>query len=130
MSELLPCPFCGSLPDFEDGIQKPGYVPHVECSNEDCPARPLIGFPGTADSVRERWNTRHAAPVVISEGAAGRSDEDCIKAGFDAWTDYMASVRRYEEPDTSEALRCAIMAALAPPVAKNTPLPLPPKDKT
>lgn len=54
MSELLPCPFCGSEPtQFEDD--------EIQCSNRQCLIRPSTGRYGSA----ERWNTRTPSDAAV-----------------------------------------------------------------
>ncbi len=105
MSEL-PCPFCGhnSQSVVDNPRPSPNMMVRIDCNG--CMAE-IHGR--NAEEVRKAWNTRHAAPVVISE--------ESVSAALDALAN------NYDKPATV-AMRAALTAAL------NMPLPLPPKDKT
>lgn len=66
MSETLPCPFCGDVPDI-DGNEGSGY--YIECI---CEATAQTFTEPTEAEAAARWNTRTAAPgmawVATSEG--------------------------------------------------------------
>lgn len=68
MSELLNCPFCGSMAEFEyddwnpdtgDGDDGMGYA---KCTNWRCG----IGFRDERDSAIEKWNMRSNDDYAIS----------------------------------------------------------------
>ena len=60
MSDLMPCPFCGSKATLED--REPARQWWAECSNRKCRAMgPNCEGP---DGATEAWNTRQPAPSV------------------------------------------------------------------
>ncbi len=97
MSEALDCPFCGS-PAEEFGHDNHGlmYTSHG-CSNKECPARRLrcpLGF----------WNTRHAAPVVISEGAPWVKCSDLPERAEDPYYGRRYSIPVLLHPSVASAM--------------------------
>ncbi len=136
MSEALDCPFCGS-PAEEFGHDNHGlmYTSHG-CSNKECPARRLrcpLGF----------WNTRHVAPVVISEEMT-LAQVDHLQRIHSAAFDFITYGRPKEGSDKYKAawdtMRSTMMPGPYPGIAEelskasakeaaSLPLPLPPKDK-
>lgn len=73
MSELLPCPFCGSAPRF---IDDDSYgMAQVFCANTACPAEPsVIGQTETAEQVAAAWN-RRAVPNATLLPTASAVDQ-------------------------------------------------------
>ncbi len=61
MSDILPCPFCGNEPI------KNVITNTLRCASFGCPI-------SDASMRLSEWNTRHAAPVVISEDVDERMD--------------------------------------------------------
>jgi hypothetical protein len=55
MSELKPCPFCGSLP-VENFDNDPPYI--VSCVNTDCFVRPSSFYAGYSEDAIKFWNAR------------------------------------------------------------------------
>jgi len=60
MNELLNCPFCGSVAEFEYDDWNPETgegddgIGHAQCTNSQCG----IGFHDDRDSAVEKWNKR------------------------------------------------------------------------
>lgn len=57
MSDLKPCPFCGSPGEVEKGV---GAM-RVRCSNRECPIHPqtMIANIAESDLRISQWNTRN-----------------------------------------------------------------------
>lgn len=60
MSELLPCPFCGSTPYMQTLLQNDSFVYYIICTH--CDSAGLRSF--EKEKAIERWNTRHYPPEV------------------------------------------------------------------
>ena len=57
MSDLKPCPFCGSTGEIEHKRVLDTWI--VQCSNQECPASYMIGWDyDTAEDAIEAWNRR------------------------------------------------------------------------
>jgi hypothetical protein len=54
---LLPCPFCGTLPDFREWSSEQWTV-EVTCMNKLCSVRPHTALCGTREDARAIWNHR------------------------------------------------------------------------
>lgn len=54
MSELKPCPFCGAKAHKDNA--------YVNCSNKDCPVRPVAKYYRNIDHAVRDWNTRANSP--------------------------------------------------------------------
>jgi hypothetical protein len=54
---LLPCPFCGVLPDFREWSSEQWTV-EVTCLNKTCAVRPHTPLCRSRDDARAIWNTR------------------------------------------------------------------------
>jgi hypothetical protein len=63
VSELLPCPFCGSTASFTEANSASGdkIVWLVGCDSEDCPAMPLLCGNARKVDAKKAWNTRAIA---------------------------------------------------------------------
>jgi hypothetical protein len=56
MPELLPCPFCGAVPELLPSHNH-GFI--VSCEHLHCPINPELTFSAdTEDQAAERWNQR------------------------------------------------------------------------
>jgi len=64
MTALMPCPFCGDLPEIHG--ERPG-APYIGCFSMDCAANPTV-YGGTIDNAVVRWNRRAAAPEGGQDG--------------------------------------------------------------
>lgn len=60
---LKPCPFCGGVPDFKEGI----HTQYIMCSNKLCEAMSLSSL--DARTVIEAWNTRASTPTQPTDEA-------------------------------------------------------------
>ena len=57
MTELKPCPFCGSKASLHEKPAKQAWI--VECTNGTCPASYMIGWDyETEKEAIEAWNRR------------------------------------------------------------------------
>lgn len=59
MSDLKPCPFCGSFPTIEiheDLYKRKKYG--IECINEDCEIQPMTARYADKEECIEAWNRR------------------------------------------------------------------------
>ena len=54
---LLPCPFCGALPDFREWASEQWTV-EVTCLNKVCAVNPHTSLCSSRDDARTIWNTR------------------------------------------------------------------------
>jgi len=63
MSELKPCPFCGSKPKIFT-LKRKGYVDihYIECVNRKCNEPFSKAY--DEEEVVKKWNTRHYPPEV------------------------------------------------------------------
>ncbi len=112
MSELLPCPFCGQPGQIFNRTTGEGQQFVVICLRGSCSVRGLWCYE-EADAIAS-WNTRHAAPVVISE--------DAVHKVIQAFFEHVEIEEGVPVACLIEPIRSALEAALLP-------LPLPPKDK-
>lgn len=60
MSELLPCPFCGQVPEVLP-LHNHGFF--VECENDACPTKPETRGFDTEEQAAVAWNDRQPVPV-------------------------------------------------------------------
>lgn len=60
MPDLLPCPFCGTLPSLDEPTNYAGgsHYYHVACYGEACPMQPETSGKLTAEEAAAAWNTR------------------------------------------------------------------------
>jgi hypothetical protein len=64
--ELLPCPFCGTVPELQPALHH-GFF--VGCENPQCPVSPETTFDAeTPEQAAERWNTRPQS-IVLPQAA-------------------------------------------------------------
>ncbi|MEZ5275438.1 MAG: hypothetical protein R3F07_03540 [Opitutaceae bacterium] len=54
---LLPCPFCGTLPDFREWASEHWTV-EVTCMNKLCSVRPHTSLCHNREDARDIWNHR------------------------------------------------------------------------
>jgi hypothetical protein len=86
---LLPCPFCGSVPNivsWKEAIDQSDSAPTaIECSSDlhDCPLSPGVAL-WTREEAIAAWNTRAALPsAALSAGEV--EDLTAWRAMFSAW---------------------------------------------
>ena len=100
MTPLKPCPFCGHAPNTgcsDPGAPYPGGYFFIECSNDDCPARPCCDKKAYATEeeptfslLAARWNTRvkddgtalRDALHICVENLEGLPDADADRSAF------------------------------------------------
>ena len=66
MSELLPCPFCGSAPAFEPDASRDLVA--VTCEGDDCN---IYHYGVTEDEAARRWNRRPSPAPKVDMGPCG-----------------------------------------------------------
>jgi len=73
MTELLPCPFCGTEPDFMNANAEKSLSALVHCLNEKCGVQPSLGA-YTNEQAVAMWNDRADVPQARShaQGASGK----------------------------------------------------------
>lgn len=79
MSELLPCPFCGSTPYMQTLLQNDSFVYYIICTH--CDSAGLRSF--DKEKAIERWNTRRYPPEV--EKAVERMKPMKPERRLDGW---------------------------------------------
>lgn len=63
--ELLPCPFCGDLPEKATMETPRGIIYFLECTNDECPAHSVsVCGDHFEQSAINKWNTRPTRPSL------------------------------------------------------------------
>lgn len=55
---LLPCPFCGSLPEISGRMRAGNELCVIQCGNKKCPAMVARTYLDTFQNAAASWNTR------------------------------------------------------------------------
>jgi len=104
-TELLPCPFCGSVASMVDYAGEDGTVWQVFCTSSKCEIQPLREELETKEECIEYWNTR--ATVTPSDKAAALEWVDKIIAKDIDIPRYIINTIRatLQQPDDSELVK-------------------------
>ena len=60
---LLPCPFCGVVPEV---LPMHHHGHYVECENDACPTKPETRGFDTEEQAVATWNQRPPVPMPVS----------------------------------------------------------------
>lgn len=123
MTKLLPCPFCGEMPEVypkRPGIEGDGFG-QVRCESETCPANPVVNnaqwgddFHGPETFKREAiaaWN-RRPQPGACVQVEGLKLDPEKAKERLTETARVLSEGAGYLTADQADQIACDITAAL------------------